>query len=515
MEKLNWAAVAEKSFQDTTKLALIQNLLDELHKRRIVYCHWKSNEHLGASMMGDTDLDILFDVKHKEELKTLLQELHFKNFKPIPQKQYKDIEDFIGLDFFSGKIVHLHAHFKLTLGETYLKGYQLNFERKILHSRVFDNKYAIYRTHPALELILLFFRESLKIRHRDKLRLYFNKGIHYSGSILKEFHWLKQECSDRELKTILQELVEHHKPIFRFVTGDFNRKELLKLSALLKKEFAGQRLYPPLQALLLRWYREISITVLKKSSKLFHRPVISQRINPRGGLIVAVIGADGSGKSTIVANLQKTFSKKLDVYRTYLGKGKADNFSWPRKLLVGLKKRFASTKNKEKNSSPKINDSTTINVPKASFYKWVEALIVSFENRKKLKQRSAAKRKGMLVICDRYPQNQITGYNDGPVLHHLSKENKVVFRAMSKMETRLYNYAERNPPNIVFKLIADARIIQERKPSLASTEMLESKIEGIKKLQFAEGCRVITIDATLPLNNVLSTIKKEIWNILP
>jgi hypothetical protein len=25
-----------------------------------------------------------------------------------------------------------------------------------------------------------------------------------------------------------------------------------------------------------------------------------------------------------------------------------------------------------------------------------------------------AKEKGMLVICDRYPQNQVIGYNDGP-----------------------------------------------------------------------------------------------------
>jgi thymidylate kinase len=515
MEKLNWPAVAEENCQDTTKLALIQNLLEEFHKRKIVYCHWKSNEHLDASMRGDTDLDILFDVKHKEELKTLFEELQFKNFKPIPQKQYKDIEDFIGLDFLSGKIVHLHAHFKLTLGETYLKGFQLNYERKILQSRVFDNQYTIYRTHPALELVLLFFRESLKIRHRDKLRSYFNKKIRYNGSILKEFHWLRQECSDRELKTVLQELVHNYKPIFTLIKGDFNRKQLLKLSILLKKELTAQRLYSPWKALLLRWYRELSITTLKKLSKLLHRPVISQRINPRGGLIVAVIGADGSGKSTIVANLQKTFSKKLDVYRTYLGKGKADNFSWPRKLLVDLKKRFASTKNKEKISSTKINSPTTIKVQKASFYKCVEALIVSFEKYKKLKHISAAKRKGMLVLCDRFPQNQIAGYNDGPVLHHLSKANKAVFRAMSKMETRLYDWAERNPPDLVFKLIADAKIIQERKPSLESAEMLESKIEGIKKLQFAESCRVITIDATLPLNNILSTIKKEIWNILP
>ena len=35
--------------------------------------HWKSNEHLGASMTGDTDLDILFDNNNKEKLIEILR----------------------------------------------------------------------------------------------------------------------------------------------------------------------------------------------------------------------------------------------------------------------------------------------------------------------------------------------------------------------------------------------------------------------------------------------------------
>jgi hypothetical protein len=107
------------------------------------------------------------------------------------------------------------------------------------------------------------------------------------------------------------------------------------------------------------------------------------------------------------------------------------------------------------------------------------------------------------------------GFNDGPVLHDLSETGNPAFRAMSKIEARMYKYIENNPPCIVFKLIADAKVIQARKPSMASTEMLEAKVEGIKNLQFAEGCRVVTIDATQPLDKVLFAIKREIWDAYP
>jgi thymidylate kinase len=520
-------ATAVKTVELIPKLALIKNLLDAFHVSGINYCHWKSNEHLDASMTADTDLDILFDEKQKERLLLLLDKLGFKKFNSIRQKQYKDIEDYIGLDFPSGKIVHLHTHFRLTMGEAYLKGYQLNLEDKILSRRVFDETFGIYRTDPAFEMILLYFREALKIRNRDIAKMYLKNKVNYTGNILKEYKWLKQYCSDQEMEGILKSIFVNYQPIYQLVTGEFNRRQLLKLSVLLKKEFKRFRLFSPLQALLLRWFREISITVFKKSSKLLNRPIVSQRINPRGGLVIAVIGADGSGKSTVIANLQSTFRKKLDVYRIYLGKGKADVASWPRKLLLMFKKKLNKTEITKQSEAPKPietakqNNKPPSTIPvkekgfKANLFKCIEALIVAREKRKKLKQMHAAKRKGMLVICDRFPQNQIMGYNDGPVLHSLSTSKNLLFRIMAKMEARVYAYAEKNPPDIVFKLVADAKIIEIRKPSKATLQMLEAKIEGIKQLKFSEVSRVVTVDATQPLDKVLFTIKKEIWEAYP
>src|SRR5688572_13778220 len=241
------------------KLMLIEQLLDTFHEKEIIYCHWKSNEHLGASMSGDTDLDILFDENDKSILEQELKHLGFKKFNSITQKQYRDIEDYIGLDFPSGKVIHLHAHFRLTLGEPYLKSYQLNFQNKILSSRVYNHQLGIYCIQPAFELILLYFREALKMRHRDVIRMYLFNKIDCSENSVREYNWLKARCSEKEIEQILQSIFDHPCEMYYLIRGKFNFKTLHKLSNLLKGRLKDQRFLSPLNALISRWYREVSV----------------------------------------------------------------------------------------------------------------------------------------------------------------------------------------------------------------------------------------------------------------
>ena len=505
------SVVAEKEKKISAKLELVQHLLEAMHKRELLYCHWKSNEHLGASMTGDTDLDILFDYRQKEAAYLVFQDLGFRRFDAIPQKQYKDIEDFIGLDLPSGRIVHLHAHFKLTMGETYLKGYQLEIESKILESRVFDKEFSIYRSNPSFELILLFFRESLKLRHRDIVKMYLGKKLEYPANILREFHWLKQRCTNHDIEVGLHKIVKSPQAIYQLLIGEFNKKQVYLLSELVKKEFRHRRLYSPTGALLGRWYREALLYYHRKRSQVFDGPFVTKRVHPDTGLVVAVVGADGSGKSTVIANLEKTFSKKLDVYKIYFGKGRAGGLSWPRRMLVGFKKKV--TKRNQSTEEVKIS-SNGGSVPKSfkqQLFYGIEALIVAFEKHNKFKKMHAAKKKGLLVICDRFPQNQVAGLNDGPVLQPYLTSKNLLIKWMAKKEAGMYTRFESHTPDLVFKLIADAKTIQARKQITARMEVLEAKVEGIRNLQFTEKCRVIPIDATQPLESILFQVKKEIW----
>jgi len=398
------------------------------------------------------------------------------------------------------------------VGEIYLKSYQLNFEDQILDTRIYDESSGIYCIHPAFELILLYFREALKLRNRDAFKLFFNKGAQHSASIRREYNWLQNRVTDAESKAILESLFADTSVVFDLVTGKFSRKELLNLSTFLRREFRNQRMYEPVKAHLIRWYREISLKTRRKLQRLSNQPVLSHRINPRGGFIVAVVGADGSGKSSVIANLHSTFKPKLDIYKIYFGRGDG-KVSVIRKVLLYVKKKMIGKSKNErgiKSSKPKQKGTFLFDS-----YKCLEALSVAWEKKSNLKHMLKAKSHGMMVLCDRFPQSQIEGINDGPLLAYLANSRNFIFRYISKMERRIYDSARNYQPDILFKLIADVDIVELRKPNETPREILAAKIEGIKKLQFADASRTVTIDASLPFDMVIGKIKSDIWKVYP
>jgi hypothetical protein len=82
---------------------------------------------------------------------------------------------------------------------------------------------------------------------------------------------------------------------------------------------------------------------------------------------------------------------------------------------------------------------------------------------------------------------------------------------LAKKEKSAYDFLHQNPPDIIFKLIADVNIIAARKPNETSLNMLNKKLQGIKDLQFPGHCKIVEINANLPLTEVLFEIRKNIW----
>ena len=492
-------------------LSLVNQLLEKFHGLGIRYCHWKGNDHISDSLRGDSDLDILFDETQQAQLKWLLHGLGFKAFDAAWQKRYKDVYDFIGLDIPSGRIIHLHAYFKLRVGKLFLKPYQLDVEEKVLSSRIYKEAYGIYCADPAMELLLLYFNEALSLRHRDLVRMNFPNGMHYKGKMLQKYLWLKQQSTVLQLEAILKDLFLHYRPMLELLGGEFNRLQMKKLAVLLRKEYQHTHLYASSFAFLLRWYRELSVKISKKLSHRFHLPLISQRVNPRGGLVIALIGADGSGKSTVSAHLRKTFSEKLDVYPVYFGRGDG-RMSWARKLLQSARgllspaRSKAGLKKKNQLGFPGKRSNFL-----ADLYRCLMALLVAYEKYRNLSLMQEARAKGMLVICDRFPQNQLMGYNDGPLLHSFSTSSNPFLRTGAKIESWIYAQAARTPPDVVFKLIAEAAVVEARKPGECTRELLERKIESIKSLHFPAPCQSVRMDAAQPLHQVLTIIKEETW----
>lgn len=247
----------------------------------------------------------------------------------------------------------------------------------------------------------------------------------------------------------------------------------------------------------------------RQFSKSRRLPALSVPVTSRTGLIVAVIGADGSGKSTVTQNLTKTFATKVDLCRIYFGRGDG-KASWNRKQLSIFKTILVNKKTRPESGNGRAHPAKGKSLIRI-LYKCTQALLVAREKHRNLKLMLSEKSKGSLVICDRYPQNQIMEYNDGPMLHEFLKSRNPLLRMLATLESRPYAYAESHPPDIVFKLVTDAITAESRKPGETPLEKLKMKIEGIKRLKFKDPCNVITVDATKPLSEVLGFIKDEIW----
>ncbi|HEX8040262.1 MAG TPA: hypothetical protein VF490_13985, partial [Chryseosolibacter sp.] len=495
------------------RLRKIASLFETLHEYEVEYCHWKSNEHLAASMRGDTDLDVLFREDERDRLELILKELGFKKFTAVKEKQYRDIIDFLALDPGSGKIIHLHTHYRLTMGEPCLKGFQFNYpiEERILSSRIYNEEFGIYCIQPAFELVLLYIREALRLRHRDTLRSAFGNRPHPNPFVMREYQWLKIRSSQEEIRNAITTVFAEQAEILPFVTAEFNTRAFARLASAIKNGHGITRLYSPLTGLVLRWRREMTLALSRYCAMILDRPMPFKRVNPRGGVVVAVVGADGSGKSTVTENLMTTFGEKLDVYKIYFGRGDG-KASWMRTILQSLRgKRNRKNKNREFAASA---SAARRGGGLRLVYKCVQALLVAHEKRQNLRRMHLARKKGALVICDRYPQNQIMGYNDGPLLHAFHNAQSSILRAIARYEARIYAAAENSPPDIIIKLVADADVVERRKPGETAIEELRAKIDGIRKLRFKSPGRTVTVDAAKPLEDVLYTVKKEIWNTL-
>jgi hypothetical protein len=141
------------------------------------------------------------------------------------------------------------------------------------------------------------------------------------------------------------------------------------------------------------------------------------------------------------------------------------------------------------------------------------ALALAREKVGKLRAVFRARQAGAVVICDRYPQNEIMGFNDGPLLHGWRQHRTGWRRALSRLEGRPYAQAEVHPPDLVVKLRVSAAVALVRKPDMTAPEVAR-RIAAIDALRFGHDTRTLLVDADAPIDAVLRAVKVGIWGAL-
>ncbi len=272
-------------------LAVLTDLFQQLHAEEIRYCHWKSNEHLSASLKGILDLDVLVDRRDSRRLVRVLTEVEFKRFTDVG-RGYPGIQDYLGFDAGTGTLSHLHVHYQLTLGEKFLKGYRLPWEEVALTTRTLDAEHGIYVIDPNLEVLLLVTRAALKLRARDYLLA--AAGYRYMrGSTLRELRWLAARVTHDRLRGLARSLVgERATALLTAIVAAVapSIRQLRAFRRSVRPSLGSYRMYGAIAGRWRRWLREGAWVWVALRNRYRGLPKRSTRTAPQGGLAVTVTG---------------------------------------------------------------------------------------------------------------------------------------------------------------------------------------------------------------------------------
>jgi len=486
-----------------------------LDKNHYTYCHWKSNEHLGAGIAGRTDLDILVGEEQINDAREILGELGFKKFSPQPWSDYPYMEDWLGVYPGKERIFHIDLHEKLPTGKKYVKEYLLPWQDKILESRVKNEEHECWTTEPHVEMVLLLVRVALKLSLVSIGRSFFRKN-YLPPDLKNEFDYLKKQINQKKLKDTAEEMTGEKTAGYLAEIVDkekiFSFWPFLKLKKLVKNEADLEKTKNTIQASFLSLFYMLNIKIQQLLEKLNLKKMRRKRL-PNEGRVIAVIGSDGSGKSTMVNKFQKMIKSKVEISSYYLGSwlGAGGLYS-----LVLRSSRFFYRLLTGKSSDGGPGSSSTdagesersypVEIYLALMKLWAAKLRL-----KKLRKAWKQKKKGRIIITDRYPQKQFTGLYDGPALQEW-EEASGLKGWLAKKEKKIYNQISKYIPDVVVKLHLSPEESKNRKPD-HSFANIKQKNEITKKLSFPDST-VIDIDAAQPLEETFNEFARKTWKAL-
>lgn len=489
-------------------LDIVRVLLENWEKANVVYCHWKSNEHLEAALLGDTDLDVLVSKKCQRSCAEVLVDSGYVKLKIQVGAKYEDVEEWLGFDEKTGRFIHVHLHYKMITGKKHVKEYEFPFEELALDTRV-KEKNGVYVIDPHIEICILYMRIVLKAPSYDK--------VFIDSNYQKEISYLKEKIVPERLEEVCSIIFENDKDfVINQILNDYVTTEQWKIFLqIIDKRFGANKRYSSLAAKNKSFFHKN----LLQAKKVINRhqiftPIVTKKTIPGiKGISICFVGCDGCGKSTLSRDIKAWLNWKLDSRIFYLGSG--DHYH-------GLLKRIASRAVKS-NSSSASDENTSTDLKKITFkgkIKRIFGALMILQNEKyklkTLKQSNKYIEKGGISIYDRFPQSQFEGIYDGPKINNkysMYFDQIPILKKLAKKESDILEQCGMYSPTLVFKLHIPIDVAMLRKPDHNRQE-IENKINITEQLQFDDSSLVLDVDATQHYEEEKLEIKKKIWQLI-
>jgi thymidylate kinase len=403
---------------------------------------------------------------------------------------------------------------RVLTGESFLKSHLLPFEEMLLENTYAANEMKI--TSKEAELILFVLR--MYIKYGSPLDL--PRLLRSDKKVREEAQWLKDGSNMEKVGSLLNKYC----PVFNEKTFLACLDALLKGSSYLQKLILSHQIRWKLRS-----YRKYSlpgwlvghIQLLSGNLIKKFRRQRGGKILLSGGTIIAIVGADATGKSTLVSETGRWLRKNYVVNTVHAGKPPSTLFTVPANLILALHRRL-----RRKSRSPgklEIGSSLKTGAIPAerkdlnSLIYAIRAVCLAWDRRELLWKVRQASANGEIVVCDRYPTNA-TGMMDSPRLPEDTTQKgfmSSIYNLLARVERALYRQIP--PPDIVLRLrvsLETARMRNAAREILDDELYLQNRHQQAKEW-FMPGTRCIQdIDTDLPLTETLMAVKQAIWSSL-
>ncbi|HXM37881.1 MAG TPA: hypothetical protein VN908_04375 [Gemmatimonadales bacterium] len=457
---------------------LVGRLGAALAMRGVSYCQWKGHGKRERWESGRGDIDLLVDRAAWADFADVLAGLGFKLALPPPGREAAGILHYFGLDERTGQLIHVHAYQRLVVGLPWRTHYRLPLERALLDSAT---QQAVFKTPaPELEIVVLVLRLSLRHALTDPLR---RTPPRWLDGALPELDRLEDQATPEAVRAALaRHFPEVSVTLFErcrhALRGDYSPWRRLAVRVQLARALAAHASRPPVFALAERVWQRV-------------RP-LGQRL-AGGGSVVALLGGDGSGKSTCAEALDAWLGSSLATLHLQLGRP-------PRSLttlVVGAALKIAQGVG----APPRI-------------VAHLELLRSGCTARDRYRLYRRARRfatAGGIAICERYPTPEgwaLAGPSD--VQGHALDATSPLAEQLRRWERRYYD--RMTAPDLVFLLQVDPETAVNRKTNEPAAYVRERARLTWETDWSRSGAQIV--DATQPLPQVVAALKSQLWRTL-
>jgi thymidylate kinase len=468
---------------------LVARLRAALESSGIPYCQWKGSAKVERWTSGEGDIDLLADRASEGALTQVFESLGFKLALAAPQ--VPGVVSWIGHDTQFSRLIHVHLHYKLILGRAETRHYHLAIERVVLKSALPG---LFFKTpSPELEYFLFVLQQTL--RHDPLVA---------PGNTTERLALLQPELRRLQQQSnadTLARFITTHVP--DLTVDDFRRC----VTSLDPRQ-------PHLRRLRTAWMLASRLAAHAHGGGAAHyaRRIarkLARAIGPNdvesgkgpvgGGLVIALLGADGAGKSTCARHLVQWLGTELRTCHAHLGRPPR---TWST-MLAGLALKLGRALERMRGSEAPW--SVVAHLELLRHLCTARDRYLLFQRL----QRFAAS--GGIAICERYPIRESWSLAGPSKVQGLALDAQSrTARGMRELERSLY--CRITPPDLSIVLRVEPEVAVRRKTD-EPEEYVRARARRMWTTDWTSANAVV-MDAGRDLEDVITDLKAIVWRAL-